>query len=76
MFALGQNWAELIQNYYAEVFLSSLYTQREKWQKTTSILRKKLWWPKLEIVNAEEDLTYLFSLRLCCFFFLIALVAF
>ena len=22
MFALGQNWAELKQNYYAEVFLS------------------------------------------------------
>lgn len=65
MFALGQNWAELKQAYSVEVFPSvSTFKGRRKWQKATSIVRKKQWWPKLEIPNAVEGL----HSRLCSSF--------
>lgn len=35
--------------------MASIFKGR-KWQKTTRIMRKKLWWPKLEILNVEERL--------------------
>lgn len=41
MFALGQNWAKLKQDYYAEVFPSVSTYKGRKRQKTTSIVRKK-----------------------------------
>lgn len=28
--------------------------KKRKWQKTTVVMRKKLWWPQLKITNSEE----------------------
>lgn len=42
MFALGQNWAELKHDYYAEVFPSASIFKGRKWQKITNTARKKL----------------------------------
>lgn len=47
MFALGQNWAKLKQDYYDEVFPSVSIFKEKKWQKTTKIVRKKAMVAKL-----------------------------
>lgn len=54
MFALGQNWAEIKHDYYAEVFPSASIFKGRKWQKITNIARKKLCWPKLEIPKGRR----------------------
>ena len=54
MFALGQNWAELKQDYYAEVFPSVSIFKGRKWCKTTSILRIKAMVAKVRNSKCKE----------------------
>lgn len=41
MFALGQNWAKLKHDYYAEVFPSASMFKGRKWQKNHKNSEKK-----------------------------------